>query len=104
MHIHRSIDGLSSDTRKYGESFGMRGWLAEPHHLVVAARLMRDIATSPPTAGSSRCRASRRRCWAARFVLRFPVYSAVMGVLRRAGLGGVEDRLVALVRSHDRRG
>jgi glycosyltransferase involved in cell wall biosynthesis len=102
VHIHRSIDGLSSDRRKLGESFGIEGRMAELHHVLVAGRLAKDIATSPlygrlgPVS-----RAATAALGAALVVLRFPVYTGIMDLLRRAGLGGIEPRLIALVRSRD---
>lgn len=104
VHIHRSIDGLGADRRRYGESFGIEGWLAEQHHLIVAGRLARDIATSPDFGRMGQpARALTAALAAALVTLRFPVFTAVMNVLRRVGLGGVEERLAALVRSRDQR-
>jgi hypothetical protein len=104
VRIHRSIEGLGSEPEALAHSFGMRGRAARHHHYVVAGRLARDIATSPAYARLTPAqRAATAAVAAALVVLRFPVYTAIMGVLRRAGLGGIERHLIALVRARDQR-
>ena len=67
VHIHRSMEGLSTDHRRLARSFGMPALLARQHHLVVAVRLAWEIATAPGVradrADPSRdVRAGRMRC------------------------------------------
>ena len=102
VRIHRSSEGLGSDPEALARSFGMRGLAARNHHAVVALRIAREIATAPSYARLTPAeRAVTAALSAALVVLRFPVYGAVMGALRRVGLGAVEDRLIALVRRRD---
>lgn len=102
VHIHRSMDGLSSDPRELAESFGMGGLLARRHHFAVAARFAREILRSPVYAGlAPRQRAIAAALAMAVIVLRFPVHAAVRRLLQRLGLGALEDRAIAWVRSRD---
>ena len=64
VHIHRSIDGLSSDQRALARSFELRGLLGAPPSRRGRGRLAREIAHSPAYAqlggpGASRPRPSR---------------------------------------------
>jgi glycosyltransferase involved in cell wall biosynthesis len=102
VHIHRSLDGLSSDERKLAESFGLGGVLARGHHILVAARFASEILRSPIYAGlAPRQRAVTAVLAMALIVLRFPVYAAARRILQRLGLGALEDRAIAWVRSRD---
>jgi glycosyltransferase involved in cell wall biosynthesis len=47
-HIHRSLSGLGSDATGLGLSFGMSKAAASQHHILVAARVWRDIVTGAP--------------------------------------------------------
>jgi glycosyltransferase involved in cell wall biosynthesis len=44
-HIHRSLTGLGSDATSLGLGFGLSKAAASQHHVLVAARVWRDIAT-----------------------------------------------------------
>jgi glycosyltransferase involved in cell wall biosynthesis len=102
IHIHRSLDGLSSDERKLAESFGVRGLLARKHHFLVAARFAREILSSPVYAGlAPPQRAVTAALAMALIVVRFPGYAAVRRILQRLGLGGLEQHAIAWVRSRD---
>jgi glycosyltransferase involved in cell wall biosynthesis len=102
VHIHRSLDGLSSDERKLAESFGVGGVLARRHHFLVATRFAREILRSPVYAGlGPRRRAITAALAMALIVLRFPGHAAVRWVLQGLGLGALEQRAIAWVRSRD---
>lgn len=105
VHVHRSIDGLSSDAESLGRSFGLRGRAARHHHVLVAARFARELAgDSPAFAPVPRPqRLLLAPLAAALIVLRFPGHLAVRALLHRVGLGHLEDRAIAWVRSRDRR-
>ncbi len=45
VHIHRSLTGLGSDPERLAESFGMRGFVARNHHVLVAGRVFGAIVT-----------------------------------------------------------
>ena len=102
VHIHRSLDGLSSDERKLAESFGVRGLLARKHHFLVAARFAREILSSPAYAAlAPRQRAVTAALAMPLIVVRFPAHAALRRTLQRLGLGGLEQRAIAWVRSRD---
>lgn len=103
VHIHRSIDGLSSDGARLARSFGMRGLLARHHHFAVAARLAYEIAAGSPAYGSlTRVQRLVTAALAAvLIVLRFPGQAAARWLLQRLGLGGLEARAIAWVRMRD---
>jgi hypothetical protein len=103
VHIHRSIDGLSSDRQKLAESLGMSGPLARHHHFAVAGAFAREIVSSPAYGRVSRPHRMLLAAYAAALiVVRFPGGLAVRGLLRRLGLGGLEARAAAWVRRRDR--
>jgi glycosyltransferase involved in cell wall biosynthesis len=102
VHIHRSLEGLSSDREKLGESFGMRGPLARHHHFAVAASFAREIVTAPAYGGLSRPqRAVLATLAAALIVVRFPGGLALRRLLRRLGLERLEAAAIARARSRD---
>jgi glycosyltransferase involved in cell wall biosynthesis len=102
VRIHRSMDGLSSDRERLARSFGLRGLAARHHHVLVAARLGREVAL-----GSAFCPPLRRGnvllggVCALVLLLRFPGTFAARALLRRLGLEGIEDRVTAWVRTRD---
>lgn len=102
VHIHRSLDGLSSDRQELGESLGMSGWRARQHHFAVAAGFAREIATAPAYArlGAPR-RAVLALLTAALIVLRFPGGFALRRLLQALRLGRLEAAAIAWVRSRD---
>jgi len=101
VHIHRSMSGLGSEAERLSRSFGLRGFLARHHHLVVAANLWREIAwrDSAYDVLPRLARLTTATLSAAAVLLRFPG----VDMLRRAGLGGLEQRAIAWVRARDRR-
>jgi glycosyltransferase involved in cell wall biosynthesis len=88
VHIHRSSTGLGSDDESLARSFGLDGFLARHHHLAVAASVARMVSRHAPAAAP---------LCAALVAARFEGAKA----LRAAGLGGLEERAVAWVRSRD---
>jgi hypothetical protein len=104
VRIHRSAEGLGTDPQSLARSFGLSGLAARHHHVVVATRLARDVLTGPAYARMTPAQRGVTAALSAALVLgRFPVYDAVMGTLRRAGLGVIEQHLIALVRRRDQR-
>lgn len=102
VHIHRSMDGLSSDAHGLARSFGLEGLISRHHHFAVAARFAREIVGSPAYSRLGRPqRALTAALAAALIVLRFPGQDVVRRVLRRAGRPDVEDRIIAWVRARD---
>lgn len=102
VHVHRSMDGLSSDAKGLARSFGLSGLAARHHHVTVAARFAREIARSPAYARLSRGqRALTGVLAAALIVIRFSGQAAVRWVLQRVGRPEVEDRIIAWVRARD---
>jgi hypothetical protein len=103
VHIHRSLDGLSSDRRQLAESFGMGGRLARHHHFAVAGAFAREIISTPAYGGMSRPhRALLAALAAGLIVVRFPGGLAVRALLRRLGLGRLEATASAWIRRRDR--
>lgn len=102
VHIHRSLEGLSSDREKLAESLGMRGRLARHHHFAVAAGFARDILGAPAYAGLGRAQRTLLAALAAGLiVIRFPGHLAVRRVLESLGLTRIEAAAIAWVRSRD---
>jgi hypothetical protein len=102
VHIHRSVDGLSSDRQKLAESLGMSGPLARHHHFAVAGGFAREIVSAPAYGRLSRpTRALLAALAAALIAVRFPGGLAVRGLLRRLGLEGLEASATAWVRRRD---
>jgi glycosyltransferase involved in cell wall biosynthesis len=102
VHIHRSIEGLSSDEHRLARSFGMRGLLARHHHFAVAGRFAREIVASPHYGALTRLqRVVAGSLAAILIVLRFPVQALLRRLLQALGLGGLEARAIAWVRSRD---
>lgn len=52
VHVHRSLTGLGGDAPRLAGSFGMRGLAARQHHVVVAGRMFRDIASGAGSFGA----------------------------------------------------
>jgi glycosyltransferase involved in cell wall biosynthesis len=102
VHIHRSMEGLSSDAQGLARSFGLKGLIARHHHFAVAARFAGEILRSPAYArlGFAQ-RAFTAVLAAALIILRFPGQNAVRWVLQRAGRPEIEDRVIAWVRARD---
>jgi glycosyltransferase involved in cell wall biosynthesis len=102
VHVHRSLEGLSSDREKLGESFGMSRALARHHHFAVAAAFAREIATAPAYDRLGRIQRSAVAALAAALiVVRFPGGLAVRGLLQRLGLERLEAAAAAWARRHD---
>ncbi len=102
VHVHRSLEGLSTDHRRLARSFGMPALLARQHHLVVAARLAWEIATAPSfkkIAPLPRATCALAACLL--IVARFPGQAAARSVLKLFGLERVEDAVIAWVRRRD---
>lgn len=105
VHIHRSLDGLSSDPEALARSFGMSGVRARRHHVVLAWRLAREIAAGPAFAPLSRAeRAIVAPLSALLIVVRFPGIDLARRILERLGLDGVEPAVTGWVRRRDRTG
>ena len=103
VHIHRSIDGLSSDRQRLAESLGMSGRLARHHHFAVAGAFAREIASAPAYDRLGRPhRAVLGALAAALIVVRFPGGLALRALLRRLGLARLEAVAAAWVRRRDR--
>jgi glycosyltransferase involved in cell wall biosynthesis len=102
VHIHRSLEGLSSDREQLGESFGLRGAFARHHHFAVAGAFAREIVTAR---AYSTLRRPQRLVLAtlasALIVVRFPGGLAVRRLLQRLGLEHLETAASAWVRSRD---
>lgn len=52
VYVHRSLGGLGSDAPRLARSFGMRGLVAQQHHVVVAALMFRRIASGAGSFGA----------------------------------------------------
>jgi glycosyltransferase involved in cell wall biosynthesis len=104
VHIHRSMEGLSSDAEQLARSFGMAGARARHHHVVLAGRLAREIASgAPPFAPLPIAeRVVVAPLVALLIVVRFPGIALARRILERLGLDSVEPRVTAWVRSRDR--
>jgi glycosyltransferase involved in cell wall biosynthesis len=95
VHVHRSAEGLGSHERKLAASFGLAGFFARHHHLVVAGNVWREIAATrslPPVA-----RVVTATLCAGAIVAR---YNGVH-VMRALGLGALERRAIELVRKRE---
>jgi glycosyltransferase involved in cell wall biosynthesis len=102
VHVHRSLEGLSSDREKLGESFGMSSARARHHHFAVAAAFAREIATAPAYERLGRARRATVAALAALLiVVRFPGGLAVRGLLQRLGLERLEEAAAAWARRRD---
>lgn len=102
VHIHRSMDGLSSDAHRLARSFGLRGAIARHPHFAVAGRFASEIIQSPAYAPLGRLqRAVTAALAAALIILRFPGYAGLRWVLERAGHPEVEDQIISWVRARD---
>jgi glycosyltransferase involved in cell wall biosynthesis len=92
VHVHRSMEGLGGDAEALGRSFGLPRPLARWHHVLVASNVWRQIARegwgSPPG------RLVTATLCALVLLLRYPA----VHLLRSAGLGPIEERLVARAR------
>ena len=100
VHVHRSLSGLGGDQVRLARSFGLRGFRARHHHLLVAWTVARDVGWRDP-AYAHVARPARLAAGAlsgVAVVLRFPG----LALLRAAGLGGLERRAIAWVRARDR--
>jgi glycosyltransferase involved in cell wall biosynthesis len=51
VHVHRSAIGIGADARGLAEGFGLSGFGAANHHLVLAVRYARAILAGPPYFG-----------------------------------------------------
>jgi glycosyltransferase involved in cell wall biosynthesis len=92
VHVHRSADGLGADRERLARSFGARGLRARWHHVWLAGRVWREIAglrALPPSA-----RVATATLAALLILARYPL----VFVARAAGLGPLEDRVVAWAR------
>lgn len=96
VHVHRSIDGLGGDEQRLAASFGFRGPLARWYHAWVAVKVWRETANAPIAPPSARLAAATLS--ALLVLVRFPV----MKLLRAAGFGCVERRLVEWARERRR--
>ena len=102
VHIHRSLDGLSSDAQRLARSFGLRGAIARHHHFAVAARFAREIIQAPAYAPLGRLqRVLIAASAAALIILRFPGHAGLRWVLERAGHPEVENQIISWVRARD---
>ena len=91
VHVHRSMTGLGGDEERLAGSFGLTGFLARHHHVWVARHLARELR---PRHGPLVAAAV-----AALVTARFEGPK----LARRAGLGGIEQRLIAAVRAREGR-
>lgn len=103
VHIHRSLEGLSTDAERLARSFGMNGLSARHHHVIVATRLAKEVAIgSPAFAPLSRLqRAAIAPLVALLLIVRFPGLTLARRVLQRLGLHQVEPLVTAWVRKRD---
>jgi glycosyltransferase involved in cell wall biosynthesis len=103
VHIHRSMEGLSSDAVALARSFGMGGVRARHHHVVLAGRLACEIACGgtafAPVPVLERILIAP--LVALLIVLRFPGIQLARRILERLGLDDVEPRVTAWVRRRD---
>lgn len=99
VRLHRSMDGLGGDQERLARSFGLTGLLARWHHVWVAGKVWRELLDEPALATRGGGRLVVATLSAALVLARF---SGVQ-LLRRAGLGGLEDRLVAAARGRRER-
>lgn len=86
--IHRSATGLGSREEDLARGFGLAGWRARHHHLVIAARIARTFRPRPAAVLS-----------AVVVVLRFEGPA----LLRQLGLGRLEDAVVRAVQRREGR-
>jgi glycosyltransferase involved in cell wall biosynthesis len=104
VHIHRELSGLGSDARWLARSFGMRGRAASHHHLVVAARIARDLSVGVPMFNRLRpvTRLAVGGAAAVLIAVRFTLADIVRGALGARVAGSIERRLSAWLRARDR--
>jgi glycosyltransferase involved in cell wall biosynthesis len=103
VHIHRSLEGLSSDAQRLARSFGMTGARARHHHVVLAWRLAREILRGGSAYGRLpvTARVTVAPLVALLIIARFPGVNAVRRALDRRGLDAVEPQVTAWVRRRD---
>ena len=103
VHIHRSLEGLSSDAERLARSFGMTGPRARHHHVVLAWRLAREILIGGPAYGRLplTARVTVAPLVALLIVARFPGVNGVRRALDGLGLATVEPRVTAWIRRRD---
>ena len=87
VRLHRSASGISADGERFAREWGLTGFAARHHHLVVARNVVRRFGTRAPVASVV----------AALTLLRYPA----IDLARRAGLGALEPRISAWLRSRE---
>lgn len=92
VHVHRSMEGLGADPERLAQSFGLRGPLARWHHVLVARNVWREVARAGWEPLPARF-ATATLCGLV-LLIRYPAVQ----LLRHAGLGPIEERLVARAR------
>jgi glycosyltransferase involved in cell wall biosynthesis len=85
VRLHRSASGISADPERFARDWGLEGLAARHHHLVVARNVVRRFGARAPVAARL----------AALTLLRYPA----LDYARRAGLGVLEPRISAWLRS-----
>ena len=53
VRLHRSASGISADGERFAREWGLTGFAARHHHLVVAAHVVRRFGTRAPLASST---------------------------------------------------
>jgi Glycosyl transferase family 2 len=105
VHIHRSLSGLSSESPRLAESFGLRGLAARQPHAVAAATIAREITRGTGAYGAI-APLKRIGLAGAVAVLILGRFTAIQAVRRLVGAersASLERRISRLLRALDAR-
>jgi glycosyltransferase involved in cell wall biosynthesis len=93
VHIHRSLTGLGSDPDRLAEAFGMRGFVARNHHVLLAGRVFGAIVMGrlgTPLTGRV-ARLTVGAVAAAEVLIRFPGFRLVRDLIGDSQAARVEE-------------